>query len=55
MLEWLEPAFAPGHWVPEQVAIAGGDQGFGQAGRPSTTTTAAEISGYSPEVIVLIP
>jgi iron complex transport system substrate-binding protein len=55
MLEWLEPAFAPGHWVPEQVAIAGGDQGFGQAGRPSTTTTAEEIRAYAPEVIVLIP
>lgn len=55
MLEWLEPAFAPGHWVPEQVAIAGGDSGFGQPGRPSTTTTAEEISEYSPEVVVLIP
>jgi iron complex transport system substrate-binding protein len=55
MLEWLEPAFAPGHWVPEQVAYAGGDQGFGQAGRPSTTTTAEEIREYAPEVIVLIP
>ena len=55
MLEWLEPAFAPGHWVPEQVALAGGEQGFGQAGRPSTTTTAEEIRAYAPEVIVLIP
>lgn len=55
MLEWLEPAFAPGHWVPEQVASAGGDQGFGRAGRPSTTTTAEEIRAYAPEVIVLIP
>lgn len=55
MLEWLEPAFAPGHWVPEQVAIAGGDQAFGQAGRPSVTTTAEEIRDYAPEVIVLIP
>jgi iron complex transport system substrate-binding protein len=55
MLEWLEPAFAPGHWVPEQVAIAGGDSGFGQAGRPSTTTTAEEIRAYAPEVVVLIP
>jgi iron complex transport system substrate-binding protein len=55
MLEWLEPAFAPGHWVPEQVALAGGDPGFGQAGRPSTTTTAEEIRAYAPEVIVLIP
>ena len=55
MLEWLEPPFAPGHWVPEQVAIAGGDHAFGKAGQRSVTTTAAEIRAYAPEVIVLIP
>lgn len=55
MLEWLEPAFAPGHWVPEQVRIAGGDHAFGRAGQPSVTTTAEEIVDYAPEVIVLIP
>ncbi|HEU5238619.1 MAG TPA: cobalamin-binding protein [Pyrinomonadaceae bacterium] len=55
MLEWLEPPFAPGHWVPEQVAIAGGDHAFGKAGKPSVTTTAEEIRDYAPEVIVLIP
>lgn len=55
MLEWLEPAFAPGHWVPEQVEIAGGDQAFGKAGQRSVTTTAEEITAYAPEVIVLIP
>lgn len=55
MLEWLEPTFAPGHWVPEQVRIAGGDHAFGRAGKPSVTTTAAEIRDYAPEVIVLIP
>jgi iron complex transport system substrate-binding protein len=55
MLEWLEPPFAPGHWVPEQVEIAGGDHAFGKAGRRSVTTTAEEIRAYAPEVIVLIP
>lgn len=55
MLEWLEPAFAPGHWVPEQVAIAGGDHAFGRVGQPSITTTALEIQQYAPEVIVMIP
>lgn len=55
MLEWLEPPFAPGHWVPEQVAIAGGDHAFGKAGERSVTTTAEEIRQYAPEVIVLIP
>ena len=55
MLEWLEPPFAPGHWVPEQVAIAGGDSAFGKSGQRSVTTNAEEISAYAPEVIVLIP
>ena len=55
MLEWLEPPFAPGHWVPEQVEIAGGDHAFGKAGQRSVTTTAEEIRAYAPEVIVLIP
>ncbi len=55
VLEWLEPAFAPGHWVPEQVALAGGDSGFGTVGAPSRVTTAKEITAYAPEVIVLAP
>ena len=55
VLEWLEPAFAPGHWVPEQVALAGGDHAFGHAGQPSTTTTPEAIRAYAPEVIVLAP
>ncbi|HYE13078.1 MAG TPA: cobalamin-binding protein [Pyrinomonadaceae bacterium] len=55
VLEWLEPPFAPGHWVPEQVAFAGGDASFGSAGAKSRTTTADEIRDYAPEVIVLAP
>jgi iron complex transport system substrate-binding protein len=55
VLEWLEPPFAPGHWVPEQIALAGGDHAFGHAGQPSTTTTAEAIRDYAPEVIVLAP
>ncbi|MGZ8843842.1 MAG: cobalamin-binding protein [Pyrinomonadaceae bacterium] len=55
MLEWLEPPFAPGHWVPEQVSIAGGDSAFGEAGKKSVVTTGQAIRAYAPEVIVLIP
>ena len=55
MLEWIEPPFAPGHWVPEQVALAGGDHKFGSAGGKSRTTTAREIRDYAPETVVLIP
>jgi iron complex transport system substrate-binding protein len=55
VLEWLEPPFAPGHWVPEQVAFAGGDPSFGRAGEASRTTTPEEIAAYEPERIVLAP
>jgi iron complex transport system substrate-binding protein len=55
LLEWLEPPFLPGHWVPEQIAFAGGDASFGRAGAASTTTTAEELRAYDPEKIVLAP
>jgi iron complex transport system substrate-binding protein len=55
VLEWLEPPFAPGHWVPEQVKRAGGEASFGFEGEESRATTAAEIRDYAPEVIVLAP
>jgi iron complex transport system substrate-binding protein len=55
VLEWLEPPFAPGHWVPEQVKRAGGEASFGFEGVQSRVTTAADIRDYAPEVIVLAP
>ncbi|HEX8457423.1 MAG TPA: cobalamin-binding protein [Pyrinomonadaceae bacterium] len=55
VLEWLEPPFAPGHWVPEQIALAGGEHSFGHAGKPSTVTTPEAIRDYAPEVVVLAP
>ncbi len=55
MLEWLEPFFAPGHWVPEQVALAGGEHSFGRLGQTSVVTTIEKIAAYDPEIIVLIP
>ncbi|MEZ5428637.1 MAG: cobalamin-binding protein [Pyrinomonadaceae bacterium] len=55
MLEWLEPPFAPGHWTPEQVEIAGGNALLGETGKKSTTVTYQTIVSCSPEVLVLIP
>ncbi len=55
MLEWLEPPFSPGHWVPEQVEIAGGICLLGEAGEKSVTTTYQEIYESKPDVIVMIP
>ena len=55
MLEWLEPPFAPGHWVPEQVELAGGIALMGEAGKKSVTTTYEQIIEADPDIIVLIP
>lgn len=55
MLEWLEPPFAPGHWVPEQVEIAGGNCLLGEAGKPSVTTSYEKIIETAPDILVLIP
>ena len=55
MLEWLEPPFAPGHWTPEQVEIAGGICLMGEAGQKSVTTTYEEIFESKPEILVLVP
>ncbi len=55
MLEWLEPPFAPGHWTPEQVEIAGGNCVLGEAGKKSVTTTYAEVYESKPEIMVLVP
>ncbi|MEO6588844.1 MAG: ABC transporter substrate-binding protein, partial [Pyrinomonadaceae bacterium] len=55
MLEWLEPPFAPGHWTPEQVEIAGGNCILGEAGKKSVTTTYEAIYESKPEKIILVP
>lgn len=55
MLEWLEPPFAPGHWVPEQVEIAGGECLLGVPAEPSVTTTFEAIYEAQPDKMVLIP
>jgi iron complex transport system substrate-binding protein len=55
MLEWLEPPFAPGHWVPEQVAAAGGECLLGEPGERSVTINYRQIFAARPDIIVLIP
>jgi iron complex transport system substrate-binding protein len=53
--EWLDPPFAAGHWVPEMVSAAGGEEVLGQAGRPSFATTWDEVRRRAPDLIVLAP
>jgi iron complex transport system substrate-binding protein len=54
-LEWLDPYYIGGHWVPEMVAMAGGVDVLGRAGEPSFRASAEEIARTNPEIIVVMP
>ena len=54
-LEWLDPPFVGGHWVPEMIEIAGGTDVIGEAGAKSKTAGWEEISAAAPEVVVSMP
>jgi iron complex transport system substrate-binding protein len=54
-LEWLDPPFTAGHWVPEMVRLAGGRDVLGIEGRPSTQIAGSQVIEGDPEVIVLMP
>jgi iron complex transport system substrate-binding protein len=55
VLEWTDPPFAPGHWVPEMVEHAGGTCVLGRAGERSVPTTWAAVAAASPDVVVSAP
>ncbi len=54
-LEWLEPPFIGGHWVPEMIEIAGGEDVLGVAGAKSRTAEWEELVSSQPRVIVAMP
>src|SRR6266704_1915956 len=54
-MEWLDPPFSAGHWVPEMVEIAGGYEVLGKAGMKSDRITAGRVLEAHPDIIVLLP
>jgi iron complex transport system substrate-binding protein len=55
VLEWLDPFYVGGHWVPEMVAHAGGVDVLGIAKKPSRRVTREEIVAAAPEVMLIAP
>ena len=53
--EWLDPPFAAGHWVPEMVALAGGREVLGRAGRPSERVTWEAVVAAAPDYMLVMP
>ena len=54
-IEWLDPPFTAGHWVPQMVEIAGGINGLSQKGEPSRRFNLGEAATFDPDIIVLMP
>jgi iron complex transport system substrate-binding protein len=53
MLEWPDPPFVAGHWVPEMVTIAGGTAVLARPGARSVATTWPEVAAVDPDVVVM--
>ena len=54
-IEWLDPPFSAGHWVPEMVRLAGGQESFAGEGEPSSRLSWKEVFEAEPEVLAFMP
>lgn len=54
-LEWLDPLYVAGHWVPEMVDLAGGRNVLGSKDRPSYQTTWDDVAAAKPDVVIVMP
>lgn len=55
MVEWTDPPFTAGHWVPDLVTAAGGEPAIGTVRVPSIATTWTAVAATAPDVIVIAP
>jgi iron complex transport system substrate-binding protein len=54
-LEWLEPPFVGGHWIPEMIALAGGEDLVGPAGAKSPQVEWEALADLDPDLVVVMP
>jgi iron complex transport system substrate-binding protein len=54
-LEWLDPVYVGGHWVPQMIELAGGEDPLGLPGEKSRTAGWEEIAAASPDLVVSMP
>jgi len=51
-LDWLDPPFAAGHWIPEMIEAAGGISALAQVGQPSHEITWAQVRDAKPDIVL---
>jgi iron complex transport system substrate-binding protein len=54
-MEWLDPVYCCGHWVPEMVRMAGGRDDLGREGADSARVAWADALGWEPEILIVMP
>jgi len=54
-LEWLDPVYVAGHWTPQMIELAGGEDVLGLAGEPSQTASWEALAAARPELVVVMP
>ena len=54
-MEWLDPVYCSGHWVPEMVRLAGGDDALGREGTDSVRIPWSDVVAFAPEILILMP
>ncbi len=54
-LEWLDPLYVAGHWVPEMIDLAGGHNALGSKDSPSYQTTWDDVAAAKPDVVIAMP
>ncbi|MGH9985297.1 MAG: ABC transporter substrate-binding protein [Nitrososphaeraceae archaeon] len=54
-IEWIDPLYSAGHWIPQMVEIAGGVNGISSRGSPSRRISMEEITQFQPDKIILMP
>lgn len=54
-LEWTEPLFCAGHWVPEMIEIAGGNDQLGRPGADSVRMSWDDVHAWAPEIVIVAP
>lgn len=54
-LEWFDPVYAAGHWVPDMVELAGAEDVLGRSGEPSARVEWQTVLDSTPNIIVLMP
>jgi iron complex transport system substrate-binding protein len=54
-LEWIDPYFCAGHWVPEMIELAGGEDALGRKGADSVRIALDQVREWAPEILIVSP